>query len=317
MKISVKWLSEYLGGEAVNIDRQSVKDYCDKMTYSGSKVENFEILSGELKNITVGKLLSVEKHPDADRLLVCSVDIGESEPVQIVTGATNIKAGDIIPVALHNSVVSGGKKITKGKIRGVESRGMLCSLEELGLTKHDFPYADEDGILVFEGDDLNNIKIGGDIKSALLLDDAVVEFEITPNRADCFSVIGIARESAVTLNRELKIHTPEIRFEDKTDDIKNYLGVEVKNYDLCPRYSAKVIKDVKIETSPLWLRAKLRASGIRPINNIVDITNYVMLEYGQPMHAFDYNYIKGKKIIVRNAENGEKITTLDNIVREL
>ncbi|MCL1858937.1 MAG: phenylalanine--tRNA ligase subunit beta [Oscillospiraceae bacterium] len=322
MNISIKWLSEYLDGEPISINKKDIKDYCDKMTYSGSKVENYEILFDELKNIAVGKLLSVEKHPDADKLFVCSVDIGESEPVQIVTGATNVKAGGIIPVALNNSVIHGGKKITKGKLRGVESCGMLCSVEELGLNLHDFPYADEDGILVLQGDDLQNIKIGQDIKSALLLDDAVVEFEITPNRADCFSMIGLARESAVTLGRKLKLHTPEIKNEDKADDIKNYLSVEVKNYDLCPRYTAKVIKDVKIEPSPLWLRAKLRASGIRPINNIVDITNYVMLEYGQPMHAFDYDYLDaprsgGKKIIVRNADNGEKITTLDAVEREL
>ena len=317
MNISIKWLSEYLGGEPININKEEIKNYCDKMTYSGSKVESFEILFEELKNIAVGKLLSVEKHPDADKLSVCSVDVGESEPINIVTGAPNVKAGDIVPVALHNSVIHGGKKITKGKLRGVESCGMLCSIEELGLTKHDFPYAPDDGILVFEGDDLQHIKIGQDLKDAILLNDAVVEFEITPNRADCFSVIGLARESAVTLNRELKLHTPEIKREDKSDDIKNYLSVEVKNYDLCPRYSAKIIKDVKIAPSPLWLRAKLRASGVRPINNIVDITNYVMLEYGQPMHAFDYNYITGRKIIVRNADKDEKITTLDSNIREL
>ena len=313
MNIAIKWLSEYLDGEPININKKEIKDYCDKMTYSGSKVENFEILFEELKNIVVGKLLSVEKHPDADKLSVCSVDVGESEPVQIVTGAKNVKAGDIIPVALNNSVVHGGKKITKGKLRGVESYGMLCSLEELGLTIHDFPYAEEDGILILQ----ENCEIGQDIKSALLLEDAVVEFEITPNRADCYSVIGMARESAVTLGRELKLHKPEIKREDKSDDIKNYLNVEIENYDLCPRYTAKIIKDAKIAPSPLWLRAKLRASGIRPINNIVDITNYVMLEYGQPMHAFDYKYIGGKKIIIRNANKDEKITTLDSAVREL
>ena len=317
MNISIKWLSEYLDGAPINIDKKDIKDYCDKMTYSGSKVENFEILFDELKNIIVGKLLSVEKHPDADKLSVCVVDIGESEPIQIVTGAPNVKTGDIIPVALHRSVIHGGRKITKGKIRGVESNGMLCSVGELGVTKNDFPYATEDGILVLQGSDLDDIKLGQDINSALLLSDAAVEFEITPNRADCFSMIGLARESAVTLGRGLKLHTPEIKNEDKSDDIKNYLSVEIKNYDLCPRYTAKIIKDIKIEPSPLWLRAKLRACGIRPINNIVDITNYVMIEYGQPMHAFDYNYINGKKIIVRNAAKDEKITTLDSVEREL
>ena len=313
MNVSIKWLSEYLEGEPIKIDKKEIKDYCDLMTYSGSKVESFEILHEELKNIVVGKLLSVEKHPDADKLSVCMADIGESEPVQIVTGAQNVKAGDIVPVAKNNSVVHGGKKIAKGKLRGVESHGMLCSLEELGLSLHDFPYAEEDGILVLR----ENCQVGQDIKSALLLEDAAIEFEITPNRADCFSYIGIARESAVAMGRNLKLREPETSREDKSDDIKNYLSVEVKDHGLCPRYAAKVIKNAKIEASPMWLRAKLRASGIRPINNIVDITNYVMLEYGQPMHAFDHNYIDGKKIVVRNAEKGEKITTLDSVGREL
>ena len=322
MNISIKWLSEYLG-EPININKHSIKDYCDKMTFSGSKVEGFEMLSDELKNIVIGKLLAVEKHPDADKLVVCSVDIGESEPIQIVTGAPNVKAGDVIPVALHNSVIAGGKKISKSKIRGVESAGMLCSLEELGLTLNDFPYALEDGILVLEGDDLENIVFGQDAKSALLLDDVAVEFEITPNRADCFSLIGLARESAATLDCELKLSTPVIRREDSSDNISNYLSVRIGNYELCPRYTAKIVKDVKIAPSPMWLRAKLRACGVRPINNIVDITNYVMLEYGQPMHAFDYNYLGGSdvagiaEIVVRNAVQGEKITTLDGQERKL
>ena len=316
MNISVKWLSEYLG-ESVNINKKDLKDYSDKMTFSGSKVEKFEILFEELKNIVIGKVLSVGKHHDADKLFVCSVDAGQSEPVQIVTGAANVKAGDIVPVALAGSVVHGGKKISKGKIRGVESAGMLCSLAELGLSINDFAYAVEDGILVLQGDDLKDIKIGQNIKSALLLEDAAVEFEITPNRPDCLSVIGIARESAAALDYELKMSKPEIKREDTSDSINNYLSVEIKNYDLCPRYTARVIKDIKIEQSPMWLRAKLRACGVRPINNIVDITNYVMLEYGQPMHAFDYNYLSGSKIIVRTARDGEKITTLDSQERGL
>jgi len=313
MDISIRWLSEYLDGEPIKIDKKAIKEYCDLMTYSGSKVENFKILSEELKNIVVGKLLSVEKHPDADKLLVCFVDTGGGEPIQIVTGAPNVRAGDVIPVALNNSVIHGGKKITKGKIRGVESQGMLCSLEELGLDLHDFPYAEADGILVLQ----EECKIGQDIKEALLLSDAVVEFEITPNRADCFSVIGMARESAATLGRKLKLREPEIKNADTSERVTDYIDVEVLNYDLCPRYTARVIKNVKIGPSPLWMRSKLRASGLRPINNIVDITNYVMLEYGQPMHAFDYSYIDGKKIVVRNAKEGEKITTLDGIAREL
>ena len=313
VNISIKWLSEYLDGEPIGINKKELKDYCELMTYSGSKVENFEILFDELENIVVGKLSSVEKHPGADKLFVCLADVGRDEPVQIVTGAPNVKAGDIVPVAKNNSVIRGGKKITKGKLRGVESCGMLCSLEELGLTLHDFPYADPEGILVLQ----ESCEIGQDIKSALMLEDAAVEFEITPNRADCFSYIGLARESAAALGRALKLREPKAVREDKSDDIKNYLAAEVRNFDLCPRYAAKVVKDVKIEASPLWLRAKLRASGIRPINNIVDITNYVMLEYGQPMHAFDYSHIEGKKIIVRNAGKGEKITTLDQVGREL
>ena len=316
MNISIKWLSEYLG-KPININKADIKDYCDKMTFSGSKVEGFEMLADELENIVIGKLLSVGKHPDADKLVVCSVDIGESEPIQIVTGATNVKAGDIIPVALHNSVIAGGKKINKSKIRGVESFGMLCSLEELGLTINDFPYAVEDGILVLEGEDLADITLGQDVKSALLLDDAAVEFEITPNRADCFSLIGMARESAATFDCELKLSTPIIKREDKSDNITSYLSVKIENYELCPRYTAKIVKDVKIAPSPMWLRARLRACGVRPINNIVDITNYVMLEYGQPMHAFDYNYLGGSEIIVRNALADEKITTLDGQERKL
>ena len=316
MNISVKWLSEYLG-KPISINKKDIKDYCDKMTFSGSKVENFEILFEELQNIVVGKLLSVEKHQNADKLFVCSADVGQGEPVQIVTGADNVKAGDIVPVALHGSVLHGGQKIKKGKIRDVESNGMLCSLEELGLAVNDFAYADENGILVLQGDDLKDIKIGQDIKSALLLEDAAVEFEITPNRPDCNSVIGLARESAATLGCELKLSEPAIKREDKSGSIDNYLSVEIKNYDSCPRYTAKIIKDVKIEQSPMWLRARLRACGVRPINNMVDITNYVMFEYGQPMHAFDYNYLSGSKIIVRNARDGEKITTLDSQEREL
>jgi phenylalanyl-tRNA synthetase beta chain len=313
VNISIKWLSEYLDGEPINInDKKEIKNYCDIMTYSGSKVENFEILFDELENIVAGKLLSVEKHPNADKLFVCQADVGSGEVVQIVTGAPNVKAGDIVPVEKNNSVIHGGKKITKGKLRGVESCGMLCSLEELGLTLHDFPYAEADGILVLQ----EQCEIGQDIKSALRLEDAVVEFEITPNRADCFSYIGLARESAAALKRNLKLHTPEISREDAGDCITNYLKAEIKS-DLCVRYTAKIIKDVKIQASPLWLRTKLRASGLRPINNIVDITNYILLEYGQPMHAFDYNYIDGKKIVVRNAEKGEKITTLDSVEREL
>ena len=312
MKLPLKWLNEY-----IDISSMSPKEYCDKMTYSGSKVEGYETLFGEIKNVVIGKILSVEKHPDADKLVVCKVDTGKEDILQIVTGAPNVKAGDIIPVALHRSVLHGGKQITKGKIRGVVSEGMLCSLEELGLTKHDFPYADEDGILVLRDSDIEGAKLGDDAKKALLLEDTVIEFEITPNRADCFSVTGLVRESAATLDKPLNLPVPAVKNADKTDNINNYLSVEIKIYDLCPRYTARVVKNIKIAPSPLWLRARLRSCGIRPINNIVDITNLVMLEYGQPMHAFDYNFISGQKIQIRNAFKNEKIITLDSVERSL
>jgi len=312
MKLPLKWLNEY-----IDINNISPKEYCDKMTYSGSKVEGYENISGEIKNVVIGKLLSVEKHPDADKLSVCKVDVGREEILQIVTGATNVKAGDIIPVALHRSVLHGGKEITKGKLRGVASEGMLCSLEELGLTKHDFPYADEDGILVLRESDVGELNLGDDVKKALSLEDTVIEFEITPNRADCYSVIGLARESAATFDMPLNLPVPTVKNADKSDNINKYLSVEIKNNILCPRYTARVVKDIKIAASPLWLRARLRSCGIRPINNIVDITNLVMLEYGQPMHAFDYSFISGQKIQIRNALKDEKIVTLDSAERNL
>ena len=307
MKLSMNWLKDYVS------ESFDPKEYSDKLTLTGSKVEGYEDLGAEISNVVVGKLISVEKHPDSDHLLICMVDVGAGEPVQIVTGAQNVKPGELVPAALHQSTLPGGITIKSGKLRGVPSNGMLCSLGELGLTINDFPYADEDGIFLLKED----CKPGDDIKDVLGLNDVTVDFEITSNRPDCLSVIGLARETAASFGTDLKLHTPVVNETDNGKTIKDYISVEIKDPALCPRYTARVVEDIKIEPSPKWLRARLRASGIRPINNIVDITNYVCLEYGQPMHAFDYNFLKGGKIIVRRAQEGEKITTLDGIERTL
>lgn len=305
MNLSMKWLSEFTPAD------MPVKAFADAMTMSGSKVEGFEAEGAKIENIVVGKILSIEKHPDADKLVVCQVDVGEDAPLQIVTGATNLKQGDLVPVAKDHSVLADGTKIKKGKLRGVLSCGMLCSLGELGLTTHDFPYAIENGIFVLQED----CSIGQDIKSAIGLDDIKVEFEITSNRPDCFSVIGLAREAAATFDQPLQLHTPVVKAGH--GDCRDMLQVNIAAADLCYVYSARVVKNVRVKPSPRWMRARLRAMGVRPINNIVDITNYVMLEYGQPMHAFDLRYIEGGKIQVRRAKNGETITTLDGVDRTL
>ncbi len=413
MNLSRKWLTEFVDGVSVSdIDDH---EFSEAMTLSGSKVETYEDMGAQIKNVLVGKILSMEKHPDSDHMWVCQIDVGQVEPVQIVTGAWNIHAGDIIPVALHNSMLPGGKKITKGKLRGVLSNGMLCSLKELELDERDFPYgvitaaallndyhpldkdkpsipsdiaagdkvfgpviaasvtavenagvnlwkceldtgsscaavttgcqnihagdmvayntkaesictlADlhaqqaefphciPDGIFVLHED---GVKPGDDIKPVIGADDHVIEFEITPNRPDCLSVIGLAREAAATFGKELKSHTPVVR--GGADGVlTELLSVETPAADLCPRYTARMVRNVKIAPSPKWMRERLRAMGVRPINNIVDITNYVMMEYGQPMHAFDYRYVKGGRIIVRRANEGEELTTLDGNVRKL
>ncbi len=306
MNLSMRWMKDY-----VDIGNVSMRDFSEAMSMSGSKVEGWETEFDEVKNVVVGKILSVEPHPDSDHLVICQLDVGQEEPVQIVTGASNVHVGDLVPVALHKSQLPNGVKITKGKLRGVMSNGMMCSIGELNLTKGDFPYAVEDGIFLIQED----CKPGQDIASAIGCDDTCVEFEITPNRPDCLSVIGLAREVAVTFDKPLNLHTPVIK--GCGDDIRNYLSVEVQNKELCPRYVARVVKNVKVGTSPRWMRERLRASGVRPIDNIVDITNYVMLEYGQPMHAFDIEYVKGSKIIVRNALSGETLTTLDGVERNL
>ena len=413
MNLSRKWLCEFVDGVSVNdIDDH---EFSEAMTLSGSKVETYEDMGAEIKNVLVGKILSMEKHPDSDHMWVCSIDIGADEPVQIVTGAWNVHEGDLVPAALHNSLLPGGKKITKGKLRGVMSNGMLCSLSELKLDERDFPYAvitaaallndyhpldknkpsipadiaagdkvfgpvsaaavtavenagvnlwkvtvdlggEEstvitacqnihagdmvayntktesictledlhaqqaefphciaDGIFVLHED---GIAPGDDIKPIIGADDHVIEFEITPNRPDCLSVIGLAREAAATFGKELKTHTPVVKG-GADGDLNELVTVEVPAADLCPRYTARMVRNVKIAPSPKWMRERLRAMGVRPINNIVDITNYVMMEYGQPMHAFDYRYVKGGKIIVRRAADGEELTTLDGNVRKL
>lgn len=309
MDLSRRWLMDY-----VDVNDINEKTFADDMTLSGSKVESWSTEGEELKNIVVGQILSLERHPDSDHMWICSVDAGDDAPIQIVTGAQNLKVGDYVPAALHNSVVHGGHKITKGKLRGVESCGMLCSLGELGLTVHDFPYAIEDGIFVL-GDDCDRTP-GMDIKEAIGLNDTVTEFEITPNRPDCLSVVGLAREAAVTFGRKLTVPTNE--YKTAGGDVKDLLhSVTIDAPDKCYRYAGAVVKNVRVKPSPKWIRERLRASGVRPINNIVDITNFVMLEYGQPMHAFDLRYLDGGRVIVRNAAEGESITTLDGIERRL
>lgn len=307
MLLSMNWLSDYVDISA------TPKEFSDRMTDTGSKVEGFETLGEEIKNVVVGKILSIEKHPDSDHLQICQIDEGDGEPVQIITGAQNIAVGDLVPVAKHDSYLPGGVHIKAGKLRGLPSNGMLCSLGELGLTQHDFPYADENGIFILQED----CKVGQDIREVLELTDIVVEFEITPNRPDCLSMIGLAREAAASYHKPFLLKTPVVKGVHDGDSIEKHLTVEVKDTDLCPRYTARMVKNIKIEPSPKWLRTRLRNCGIRPINNIVDITNYVCLEYGQPMHAFDYDYLKGGKIVVRRAEANEKITTLDDVERTL
>ena len=408
MNLSRKWLNEFVTVTA------SDKEFAEAMTLSGSKVELTHDLGEEISNVVVGKLLSMERHPDSDHMWICQVDVAQEEPIQIVTGAWNIHPGDLMPVALHKSTLPGGVKIQKGKLRGAVSNGMFCGLAELGLDTRDFPYAtivpaailgdyhplDKDkpsipadiqpghkiygpvaaaqvtGVTttgysayevalntgdgtasvsttcpnLHEGDlvayntksntictleDLHaqqaefphcipdgifvlneDCKPGDDIKPIIGADDHVVEFEITPNRPDCLSVIGLAREAAATFDAPLTLHEPVVKG-GGNGNLMELLDVETAAADLCPRYTARMVRNVKIAPSPKWMRERLRAMGVRPINNIVDITNYVMLEYGQPMHAFDYRYVKGGKIIVRRAEEGEELTTLDGQVRKL
>ena len=412
MKLSRKWLNEF-----VTVDAND-KDFAEAMTLSGSKVEGTEDLGAEISNVVSGRITAMERHPDSDHMWVCQLDVGRDEPVQIVTGAWNIHVGDMVPVALHKAVLPGGKKIERGKLRGILSDGMLCSLSELGLDERDFPYAAitaaallndykpidpekpsipagikpgdkvcgpvicagvanvssagdgkwectlirteddspcattlvtdcqnlhqwdlvayntktntictladlhaeqrefphciNDGIFVLHED----CQPGDDIRPVINADDHVVEFEITPNRPDCLSVIGLAREVSATFDTPLTLHEPVVKG-GGAGNLAELLDVETPDPDLCPRYTARMVRGVKIGPSPKWMRERLRSMGVRPINNIVDITNYVMLEYGQPMHAFDYRYVKGGKIVVRRAREGEELTTLDGNVRKL
>lgn len=307
MNLSRKWLSEFVDIQATD------REYDQVMTIAGQKVETTTRLDAELKNVKVGKVLSIVRHENSDHMWVCQIDVGEAEPVQIVTGAQNVHEGDLVPAALHNSWLSGGTHITKGKLRGVASNGMLCSIQELGLTPNDCPEACTDGIWILNDEDA---RVGQDINEVIGNDDAVVEFEITNNRPDCYSLIGLARETAAAFNVPLKLHEPVVRG-GGPGVLPELLDVETPDPDLCRRYSARMVRNVKIAPSPKWMRRRLRSAGIRPINNIVDITNYVMVEYGQPMHAFDYRYVKGGKIIVRRAGADTELTTLDGTVRKL
>ena len=309
MKLNRNWINE----EFVDLSHISDKEYVETLTVFGQKVETYERMDAEIRNVKVGKVVSIVRHENSDHMWVCQVDVGEEEPVQIVTGAQNVHEGDLVPAALHNSYLAGGVHITKGKLRGVKSNGMLCSFEELGLTQNDLPGVFADGIWILNDE---NCKVGDDINTVIGNHDTVVEFEITNNRPDCYSIIGLARESAAAFGLPMKHHEPVVHGSD-AGDLYDKLDVEVPAVDLCNRYTARMVTNVKIGPSPKWLRHRLRANGVRPINNIVDITNYVMLEYGQPMHAFDYRYITSGKIVVREAEEGETLTTLDGIQRNL
>lgn len=315
MNTSLAWIKAYVPD--LDVEAQ---EYMDAMTLSGSKGEGFVKLDADLENIVIGQIKKIEKHPDADKLVVCQIDVGQGEPIQIVTGAPNVEEGMKIPVVLDGGRVAGGHdgkktpggvKIKKGKLRGVESNGMLCSIEELGSSRDFYPEAPEDGIYVFEDDAM----VGESAIHALGLDDAVIEYEITSNRVDCFSVVGIAREAAATFNKEFK--PPVIKETGNSENVNDYIKVTVKDTDLCKRYCARVVKNIKIAPSPKWMQRRLAAHGIRPINNLVDITNYVMEEFGQPMHAYDLETIAGKEIVVKRAEKGEKFVTLDGQERAM
>jgi len=306
MLVPIKWLKDY-----VDID-MDIKEFVDAMTMSGSKVESVEEIGQNISNVVVGKILEITPHPNADSLLVTKVDVG-GEVLQIITGATNIKVNDYIPVALHGSTLPDGTKIKRGKLRGIESNGMLCSPDELGLDAESLPEGVDmvDGIFILP----HEYPLGQDIKEVLSLGDKIVEFEITNNRPDCLSILGIAREAAATFG--LKMKYPSVEVKGKEGNVSDYISVSVQDADLCPRFAVRIIKNVEIKSSPAWMQDRLLKAGVRPINNIVDITNYVMLETGQPMHAYDLNMLEGKEIIVRRARENEKILTLDEVERTL
>lgn len=305
MLVPMSWLKDYTD---VDCD---IMTYTDEMTMTGTKVEGHEELGKEVSNVVVGKILRIEKHPDADKLIVCQVDVGE-EKIQIVTGAKNVNEGDIVPIALAGAELPGDIKIKKGKLRGIESNGMMCSVEELGFTTEDIPDAPEDGIYIFS----EELPLGQDVKPYFGLGDLVVEYEITSNRPDCQSILGIAREAAITFDKPFKY--PEITLKEEAEGkVEDLATIEIREPELCPRYAARIVKNVKIGPSPKWMRQRLLAAGLRPINNLVDITNFVMLEFGQPMHAFDLSALEGSKIVVRRAEDGEDFVTLDEEERKL
>ncbi|MCI8996065.1 MAG: phenylalanine--tRNA ligase subunit beta [Lachnospiraceae bacterium] len=309
MDTSLSWIKAYVPDLEV-----TAQEYTDAMTLSGTKVEGFQRLDADLDRIVIGQIKKIERHPDADKLVVCQVDVGGDAPIQIVTGAPNVEEGQKVPVVLDGGRVAGGHDgkmtpggvpIKKGKLRGVESDGMMCSIEELGQTRELFPEAPENGIYIFPQD----VTVGESAVHALGLDDVIFEYEITSNRVDCYSVIGIAREAAATFRK--KFVPPVVEVKGSGGDVNDYIQVDVKDVDLCPRYCARVVKNIKLAPSPKWMQQRLAVNGIRPINNLVDITNYVMEEYGQPMHAYDLDTIAGHRILVRRAENGEKFVTLD------
>lgn len=318
MNTPISWIKAYVPDLDV-----TAQEFVDAMTLSGSHVEGYEQKDKNLDKIVVGKILTMEKHPDADKLVVCQVDVGQAEPLQIVTGAKNVKVNDLIPLVLDGGKVAAahgdnneypdGIKIKKGKLRGVESNGMMCGIEELGSSRDFYPEAPEDGVYVFPVE--SGVKPGDDAVKALGLDDVVVEYEITSNRVDCFSMIGMAREAAATFDKPF--YPPVVTKTGNDEDVNDYISVEVKDPDLCPRYTARVVKNLKIGPSPKWMQQRLASQGIRSINNLVDITNYVMEEYGQPMHAYDLSTIAGNKIVVRRANDGDTFVTLDGQERKL
>ena len=315
MNTSLSWIKAYVPELDV-----TAQEFTDAMTLSGSKVEGFTKMDADLEKIVIGQIKKIEKHPDADKLIICQVDIGEESPIQIVTGAPNVKEGDKVPVVLDGGRVAGGHdgkmtpggiRIKKGKLRGIESNGMMCSIEELGSTRDMYPEAPEYGIYIFP----ETAEVGADAIEVLGLHDVEFEFEITSNRVDCYSTLGLARETAATFHKEFK--APEVHVKGCGGDVNDYIKVEVQDHDLCSRYCARVVKNIRLAPSPEWMQRRLASVGIRPINNIVDITNYVMEEYGQPMHAYDLDTIADHKIVVRRAANDEKFVTLDGQERTL
>ena len=308
MDLSRKWLTEFVD---VGLDEINDHDFAEAMTMSGSKVEDTHYMGEGISNVVVGRIVEMVRHHDSDHMWTCQVDVGGKRLLQIVTGAQNQKVGDLVPVALDGATLPGGAEIHTTTFRGELSEGMMCSIKELGLTLHDFPYAIEDGLFILQED----CRPGDDIVPVIGRDDHVVEFEITPNRPDCLSVIGLAREASVTFQKPLKLHTPVVK--GSGGDIHELVKVDVEDAKLCPRYTARMVRNIKIEPSPKWMRERIAAMGMRPINNIVDITNYVMMEYGQPMHAFDFSCVDGGHIIVRTAREGETCRTLDGNERKV